>query len=86
MEFSIQSGFGVKTREPFIEFSVDGQVNLLSPADSRKIGLQFIEAAEAAQSDGLLVKLLEQKGMDFDAQVTILGAFRDLRVKEDDKG
>ena len=60
-EVTVSSGFGAKTHRGFVELTLDEVRSQMEPAKAREIGLMLIEAAEAAMSDEIFVKLLRER-------------------------
>lgn len=61
---TVSSGFGQTSERGFVELTLNDMRSQLPPAKAREVGLMLIEAAEAAMSDEMFVKLLEQLGLD----------------------
>jgi len=81
-EVTVSSGYGRTSQRGFVELTLDEVRSQMEPRKAREIGLMLIEAAEAATSDELFIKLLTEKiGLDLDD--TARGAFlldiRELR-------
>ena len=79
-EVTVASGFGQKSRVGFVEFTVNDTRTQMDAKKAREIGLMLIEAAEAAASDEIFVKLLERLGIDNpEAHGRILVDLREIR-------
>jgi hypothetical protein len=50
----VSSGFGVTTREPYVQIVWKGEVAQLTPAEARQHALSILEVAEAAEQDAFL--------------------------------
>lgn len=81
VNFYVTSGYGSNTHEPFVEVDVNGHITQMSPAQARAIGLNLMEAAEAAESDEFIVTFAKEIGMDERGGAKLLNAFRHLRNK-----
>lgn len=84
MEISVQSLIASKTGKPAVELAVNGRRVQMGVADARRIGLQMIEAAEAAQSDAIVFELLG--ALDDEAKFGMIQAMRQKRAEQDDEG
>lgn len=75
------SGVSVFTGEPFVHIRLDGRlIGQVDPETARRIGLDALAVAEAAESDALIVRLLtETVGLDEQAALSFLVAMRDAR-------
>jgi len=78
-EVTVASGYGQNTRQGFVEFTLNDQRSQMDTKKAREIGLMFLEAAEAAESDELFVKLLERTGLDTEAAGRMLIELRNIR-------
>ena len=86
-DISVVGGFGYRTKVPFVVLGISAPTETANPAvqlhtqQARRIGLDLIEAADAADSDGFLVSWLGQKDLDLsEAQVgQLLEEFRTWR-------
>jgi len=77
---TVSSGFGQASRRGFVEFTLNDQLTQMDAAKAREVGLMLLEAAEAATSDELFVKLLERVGITDPERVgRILLDLRELR-------
>ena len=77
---TVASGFGRESRVGFVEFTLDELRTQMDAKKAREVGLMLIEAAEAAASDEIFVKLLERLGIDnSDAHGRILIDLREIR-------
>jgi hypothetical protein len=76
---TVASGFGQLSRRGFVDFTLN-EVRTQMPADkAREVGLMLLEAAEAAESDEIFVKLLEKTGLPAEAAGRMLLELRELR-------
>jgi uncharacterized protein YfeS len=78
-EVTVSSGYGQRSQRGFVELTLDEVRTQMESAKAREIGLMLIQAAEAAESDEIFLKLLTEKiGLKLDDQAR--GAFLlDLR-------
>lgn len=78
---TVSSGFGQKSRVGFVELTLNEQLTQMPAPKAREVGHMLLEAAEAATSDELFVKLLEQIGVkdNPEMQGRILLELRELR-------
>lgn len=66
-EVTVSSGYGRTSQRGFVELTIDEVRTQMDPKKAREIGLMLIEAAEAATSDEIFVKLLTEKiGLELD--------------------
>lgn len=62
---TVNSGYGTITRRGFVELTVNDQLTQMDVPKAREIGLMLIQAAEAATSDEVFMKLLHERvGID----------------------
>lgn len=81
-QVSISSTFGAATQKPYVELSLDTSPSQFSPAKAREIALMLLEAADAAESDAVLIAFArEQIGLDETGAAQLLSQFRQLREK-----
>lgn len=79
------SGYGVKTRKPFVTIHWKDVVEQLSPADARRFALSIIEAAEAADQDAFLFEWVKQvTGIDDAGATRLLIEYREWRAKHEE--
>ena len=76
---TVSSGFGQASQRGFVELAIDETLTQMDTAKAREIGLMLIEASEAAQSDEIFIKLLDQMGIDAERGGRILLDLRELR-------
>lgn len=81
IHFMVTSGFGGNTRQPFVQVEVNGQQVQMSPEGARALGLNLLEAAEAAETDAHLVSFYKTLQMDDAMIVTMLKSYRSFRTK-----
>lgn len=60
-EVQVGSGFGRTSRRGHVEIVINDQLTQMDAKKAREIGLYILEAAEAAQSDEVFIKLLEDR-------------------------
>lgn len=85
---SVASGFGQNTRQPFVTLGMANPQEVANPAiqmtttDARRIAMQILEAADAAESDGFIVSWLGDKAELNDPQLAaLLSEFREYRAR-----
>jgi hypothetical protein len=77
---TVSSSFGQKTQRGAVELTLNDERSQMEPKKAREIGLMLIEAAEAATSDEMLVKLLDRMGLDdAEARGRMLIELREIR-------
>lgn len=77
---TVSSGFGQTSRVGFVELTLNETRSQMDAKKAREIGLMLIEAAEAAASDEIFVKLLERIGLEsVETHGRILLELRELR-------
>jgi hypothetical protein len=88
-KINVQSGFGVRTREPFVTITLPGSeptVQLLAH-EARDLAVNLLEAAEGALTDGLIVEFFtRQGGMKLEEVAPILTALRAYRTRKSKEG
>lgn len=77
----IVSGVSVYDYKPFLTVMIDGKASgQLSPQQVREMALGWLEAAEAAESDSLVVReLMDGLGLKFEVAGQFLVALRERR-------
>lgn len=79
-EVTVGSGFGQVSRVGFVDLTLNETRTQMDAKKAREIGLMLIEAAEAAASDEIFVKLLERIGLDsVEAHGRMLLELREIR-------
>ena len=81
--FSVTSGFGANTRQPFVEVEVvPTEFSIkMSPSDATRLALNLLQAAEAARTDGWLIDYLTGTAGLTDQQMqVVLVEFRQWRA------
>lgn len=77
---TVSSGFGQASQRGFVELTIDDTLTQMDTAKAREVGLMLLEAAEAAQSDEMFLKLLDRIGItDAQARGAILLDLREMR-------
>lgn len=77
---TVASGFGMASRQGFVELTLNDQRSQMDAKKAREIGLMLIEAAEAAASDEIFISLLERIGIkDHEAHGRLLLDLREIR-------
>ena len=54
----VSSGYGVNTKEPFVEIHFTEPRVQMSPENARDLALNLLQAAESAYSDAFLVEFM----------------------------
>lgn len=81
-ELWINSIYGSKAREPFVEFHYQDTVIQFSPEKAREVAMMLLESAEAAEQDGFLIEWAEKEcGATEEGAVKILAFYREWREK-----
>jgi len=81
-QVSIASTFGYATQKPYVELSLDTSPAQFSPAKAREIGLWLLEAADASESDAVLMAFARDEiGLDERRAAQLLDQFRKAREK-----
>lgn len=77
---TVSSGRGQASRQGFVELTVDDTRTQMPVKKAREVGLMLIEAAEAAASDEVFIRFLEQMGItEADAHGQMLLQLREIR-------
>jgi hypothetical protein len=78
---NLEISSGVNARlEPFCTVSVDGkQIGQLEPAEVRTMALQWLEAAEAAETDAMVWGQLQEMDLNLETCTGFLSALRNRR-------
>ncbi len=85
-QVSVRSGVGQASGEPFVTLAISAPAVQLPSAQARTIGLQLLEAADAAESDGFLVTWLRSNIVLADGQIgALLQEFRAYREGQSEK-
>lgn len=81
-ELWINSIYGSKARQPFVEFHYQDTVIQLAPEKARKVAMMLLESAEAAEQDAFLTEWAEKEcGAGEEGAVKLLFFFREWREK-----
>lgn len=76
------SGYGAKTRKPFVAIHWKDVMEQLSPEEARAFALSVLEAAEAAIQDAFIIEwVLKTINGDEAAGIALLREFREWREK-----
>jgi hypothetical protein len=78
-EITITSGYGTTSGHGHVELTLNDQLTQMDVKKAREVGLMFLEAAEAAMSDAIMVTLLEQVGLPPEARAGMLLHLREIR-------
>jgi hypothetical protein len=73
------SGVSLFTGEPFVTLRWGQNSGQLTPAEARELAMSILAAAEAAESDAAVVKVLRTCGCADEAIAPFLRDLRDLR-------
>lgn len=76
LSFTVSSGYGANTRQPFVQVEVGPHFTQMSPAAARALALNLLQAAEAAEGDEALIAFFAQLEMPSEELVAMLTAFR----------
>lgn len=68
-----------KTGKPWVQLKRGNKEGHLSPAEARGMALQWLEVAEATESDQLITEVLQSAGIDNATQETVFRYLRELR-------
>lgn len=86
----VTSGFGANTNQPYVQIESEDLDKPLqiSPGEARALGLNLLQAAEAAETDGFLVGFFRKLDTDRRYVAVILQEFREYRKERGqvDKG
>jgi hypothetical protein len=79
-QIDVGSGFGQKTRTPFVTIAMSSLAVQLASTQAREIGHQILEAADAADSDGFVVTFaMKRLGTSMEESAQLLSEFRAYR-------
>jgi hypothetical protein len=78
-EVTVGSSFGTDSRRGYVEFTMNDQLSQMEAKKAREIGFMLLEAAEAATSDEIFVKMLEEIGIESDRAGLVLVKLREIR-------
>jgi len=79
-EIQVSSGFGAASRQGLVELTLNDQRTQMDVRKAREIGLMLIEAAEAATSDEIVMRLLTDKvGLAAEQVAHVLIDLREIR-------
>jgi hypothetical protein len=78
-EVIVGSGYGRTSQRGHVELVVNDQLTQMDTKKAREIGLMLLEAAEAAESDEIMIGLLTQIGLTPEGQQRVLLDLRELR-------
>lgn len=90
ISFECSSGFGHNTQAPYVQVLIAKAdwMTQMSPADARRVAMNLLQCADAAESDGFLVGFLKRIiGVeDMRAIATMLVQFREYRESQRQEG
>lgn len=80
-DFSASSIFGYDTQQPYVNIDVSMSPMQCSPAKAREMALMLLEAADAAESDAVLIGYAKKNVLDLDERgaAQLLQQFRQYR-------
>ena len=79
-EFTVTSGYGYNSREPFVEIEFESVKVQVSPENARDFAFALLHAVEAAYSDAFLVEFFTDAiGGEMNEAAVLLQQFRDWR-------
>lgn len=78
-DVSVQSMVGARTGQPAVMFRLGDEYVNMPVADARKVALDLLNAALAAEQDAALVLFLRGQGMSDQEAGVFLGAIRAAR-------
>lgn len=81
--FSVTSGYGYYTRQPYVGMAVPGFEIKMPPNDARALALNLLAASEAAMSDAFMVEFVEHIGGDEQDAAVTLQEWREWRKGKD---
>ena len=73
---AVSSGYG---KQAHVELTLNDQLTQMDVKKAKEIGLMLIEAAEAATSDEILMRLLERLGLPEEGKGPMLMELREIR-------
>lgn len=81
-QISVASTFGYATQKPYVELTMDVSPAQFSPAKAREIALMLLEAADASESDAVLMAFARDTiGLDERRAAQLLDQFRQMRER-----
>lgn len=86
--FFISAGYGANTRQPFVGIEFTDKTIQVRPEDARRLAHNLLAAAEAAETDGMLMQFY--LSMDFSLQeaakmLVLMRRFRDGQAGDDNE-
>jgi hypothetical protein len=78
-QIGVRSMFGHNTQQPLVLLRLGDEVVQMPPDQAREIGHWLLEAAEAAEQDGALIKFLAKMGLDPAHQAAAVQELRESR-------
>lgn len=86
ISFEVSSGFGHNTQRSYVQVLIKAAdwMTQMSPADARRVAINLLQCADAAESDGFLVGFLRSTiGVtDMRAVASLLVQFREYREEQ----
>jgi hypothetical protein len=77
--------YGAQTKRGLVELTVRSEQVKISPTEARAFAYSILEAAEAAETDEMIVKwLMERVQQPIENVVSVLRDFRELRDQQRD--
>lgn len=79
MPVNVTSGFGAQKRVPYVQLQI-GEISIqLEPESARSIAFMLLEAAEAADTDAMVMRVVGPE--DESTAIQLLRLFRQYRVE-----
>lgn len=82
-EISTEGIVSAQTGKPYVQFACDISPTQLTPGKAREVALMLLEAADAAESDAVLMAFARESiGLDAQGAARLLAQFRAEREKQ----
>jgi len=79
---SVTTMYGAINQRGLVTLTVGDTATTMLPHKAREIGLMLLGAAEAAQTDKMLMALGDQIGLEHDEKILLLRSMREWRQKK----
>ena len=79
MPVNVTSGFGAQKRVPYVQLQIGEFSIQLEPESARNIAFMLLEAAEAADTDAMVMRVVGQE--DEATAIQLLRLFRQYRIE-----
>lgn len=79
MPVNVTSGFGAQKRVPYVQLQIGEFSIQLEPESAKNIAFMLLEAAEAANTDAMIMRVVGQE--DESTAIWLLRLFRQYRVE-----